>query len=214
MVPGIVSVNVGGSRLFGQWRGRQVKSAIHKEPAVGPVLAEGVNLAGDDQADRRIHGGPDKAVYAYAAEDYEWWSDQLGRSLAPGTFGENFTTAGVDVTNSAIGDRWHVGEAVFQVTQPRDPCFKLAIRMGDSAFGKQFNAARRPGAYLRIIEPGHVAAGDPIAVVAAATPALRIADLFVDELTPELLQRIVADERVADSWRHGAARTLARLGLD
>lgn len=213
MAPGIVSVNIGGSRLFGQWRGRPVRTAILKDPVEGPVLAEGVNLAGDDQADRRIHGGPDKAVYAYAAEDYDWWSGQLGRRLTPGTFGENLTTAGLDVTNSAIGDRWRIGDALFQVTQPRDPCFKLAIRMGDSTFGKQFNAARRPGAYLRIIEPGYVAAGDPITVIAAAAPALRIADLFVDELTPDLLHRIVADERVAPSWRHGAARMLARLGL-
>ena len=212
MTPGIVSVNVGRTRLE-EWRGRLVKTAIDKQPVDGPVLAEGVNLAGDDQADRRIHGGADKAVYAYAVEDYAWWAEQVERTLPPGTFGENLTTVGLDVTNSAIGDRWHVGEAVFQVTQPRDPCFKLAMRMGGGAFGKQFNAARRPGAYLRIIEPGHVAAGDPITVVAAATPALRIADLFVDELTPELLHRIVADERVADGWRRGAARSLQRLGL-
>jgi MOSC domain-containing protein YiiM len=214
MTPGIVSVNVGRPRLEEwRWRGRPVKTAICKEPVSGPVLAEGVNLAGDDQADRRIHGGPDKAVYAYALEDYEWWAGYLGRTLPPGTFGENLTTVGIDVTNSGIGDRWRVGGAVLEVTQPRDPCFKLALRMGEAGFGKQFNAARRPGAYLRIVEPGLITGGDPITVVGAAPPALRIADLFVDELTPDLLQRIVADERVADGWRRGAARTLERLGL-
>jgi MOSC domain-containing protein YiiM len=212
MVPGIVSVNVGRSRTV-QWRGRPVRTAIAKEPVDGPVLAEGVNLAGDDQADRRIHGGPDKAVYAYAAEDYEWWEHQLGRTLLPGTFGENFTTRGLDVTNSAIGDRWHVGGAVFEVSQPREPCFKLALQMGDGAFRKKFDAAGRPGAYLRIIEAGHVAAGDPITVVAAAVPAIRIAELAVENLTPDLMRRIVADDRVALGWRRAAARFLEGLEL-
>jgi len=212
MVPGIVSVNVGRTGTE-QWRGRVVKTAIGKYPVDGPVLADGVTLTGDDQADRRIHGGPDKAVYAYAVEDYEWWEQQLDRALPPGTFGENLTTRHLDVTNSAIGDRWHVGGAVFEVSQPREPCFKLAMRMGDGGFRKKFDAARRPGAYLRIIEPGRVEAGDSITIRSAAGPAIRISDLVVDNLTPELMRRIVADERVAYGWRRSAARFLEGLEL-
>ena len=209
MEPRIVSVNVGGPRLV-EWHGRTVKTAIFKEPADGPILASDVNLSGDDQADRRVHGGPDKSVYAYAAADYDWWSSQLGQHLGPATFGENLTTDGLDLGESHIGDRWRVGEAVFEVAQPREPCFKLGMRMGDAGFVERFEKARRPGVYLRIIEPGLVAAGDPIVVVPADLPAIRLVDLL-DEPTPELLQRIVADGRVPRGWRHAAARALARV---
>jgi MOSC domain-containing protein YiiM len=209
MEPRIVSVNVGRPRLH-EWHGRVIKTAIFKEPVEGAVLAADVNLAGDDQADRRVHGGPDKAVYAYAAEDYEWWEQQLGWPLGPGTFGENLTTTGVDLTQSAIGDRWRVGEAVFEVAQPREPCFKLGMRMGDAAFVEKFAEARRPGAYLRIIEPGVVTAGDAITVTDAAAPKIRIAELLGDP-TAERLQRIRADERVPAGWRRYADRALERL---
>jgi MOSC domain-containing protein YiiM len=205
----LVSVNVGRPRPL-EWHGRRVESGIVKEPVEGPVLASGVNLAGDDQADRRVHGGPDKAVYAYATEDYEWWSGELGTSLPPGTFGENFTTTGIDLTQSAIGDRWRIGDAVFEVAQPREPCFKLGMRMGDAAFRQQFADAGRPGLYLRIVEPGLVAAGDAITIVPADEPAIRIAELDGD-LDPDQLRRVVADERVPNGWRKGAARALERL---
>jgi MOSC domain-containing protein YiiM len=195
-----------------EWQGRLVKSAIVKEPVEGAVLAADVNLSGDDQADRRVHGGPDKAVYAYATEDYEWWEQQLGRPLGPGTFGENLTTVGIDLTQSAIGDRWRVGEAVFEVAQPREPCYKLGMRMGDAAFREQFEEAGRPGVYLRIIEPGLVKAGDSMTVTEAAAPAIRIAEL-VGDLDSEVLRRIVADERVPSGWRRGAARELERLEI-
>ncbi len=210
MSPKIVSVNVGRPRTQ-EWHGRLVTSAIFKEPVEGPILAAGVNLAGDDQADRRVHGGFDKAVYAYAAEDYEWWEGQLGRPLGPATFGENITTAGLDLTHSAIGDRWRIGKAVFEVAQPREPCFKLGMRMGDADFRDQFESAGRPGTYLRIIEPGPVAAGDSITVTPAEEPSIRISELLGDP-TEELLQRIVADGRVPDGWRKGAARALERAG--
>jgi MOSC domain-containing protein YiiM len=209
MEPRIVSVNVGRPQLV-EWHGRTVKTAIFKEPVDGPVLASDVNLSGDDQADRRVHGGPDKSVYAYADGDYEWWESQLGKRLGPGTFGENLTTDGIDLGQSRIGDRWHVGETVFEVAQPREPCFKLGLRMGDAAFVGRFEEARRPGVYLRIIEPGMVAAGDTIVVVPAAPPGIRLVDLL-DDPTPEFLQRIVADGRVPRGWRHAAARALARV---
>ena len=209
MEPRIVSVNVGRPRTV-EWHGRKVRTAIFKDPVEGPVLASDVNLSGDDQADRRVHGGPDKSVYAYAASDYEWWASQLGEPLGPGTFGENLTTDGIDLGQSAIGDRWHVGEAVLEVALPREPCFKLGIRMGDADFVGRFEEARRPGAYLRIVQPGMVAAGDAITVVPAAPPAIRLIQLL-DDPTPEFLQRLLSDGRVPRGWRHAAARALARV---
>jgi MOSC domain-containing protein YiiM len=174
-VTALVSVNVGRPRIV-EWQGRTVMSAIWKDPVDGPIRVDGVNLAGDDQADRRVHGGLDKAVYAYASEDYDWWAASAGR-LAPGTFGENLTTAGIDVNESVLGDRWHVGSAVLEVTQPRMPCFKLGMRMGDPGFPARFLAAGRPGTYLRIVVPGTVASGDSIVVERASVPAATIGSL-------------------------------------
>jgi MOSC domain-containing protein YiiM len=206
--PHLVSVNVGGPRTV-EWRDRVVTTAIWKEPVEGRVPVQGVNLAGDDQADRRVHGGVDKAVYAYAVEDYEWWTSTTG-ALAPATFGENLTTAGIDVTGSRIGDRWRVGTAELEVAQPRQPCFKLGIRMGDDAFPDRFAAAGRPGAYLRIITPGDVAAGDAIEVRAADEPAIAVGALVTDPIADDVLRHAVADPRVTEGWRRAAARALAR----
>jgi MOSC domain-containing protein YiiM len=165
----VVSVNVGRPRVV-EWHGREVETAIWKEPVVGRVVIEGVNVAGDGQADLRVHGGRDKAVYAYAVEDYAWWSEQLGRAVEPGTFGENLTVIGIDLSDAAIGSRWRVGTALLEVTQPRFPCFKLGIRMGDAGFVKEFERAARFGAYLRIVEDGDVGAGDEIVVSASTQP--------------------------------------------
>jgi len=165
----VVSVNVGLPRVV-EWHGRNVETAIWKAPVEGRVAVRGVNVDGDGQADLRVHGGPDKAVYAYAVEDYAWWSDALGRTLAPGTFGENLTVAGVDLSGAQVGSRWRVGTTLLEVTQPRFPCFKLGIRMGDAGFVEQFERAARFGAYFRIVEDGEVGAGDGIELVASAPP--------------------------------------------
>jgi MOSC domain-containing protein YiiM len=161
--PQLVSVNVGRIEAL-EHHGRRVTTAIGKRPVSGRVTTAGVNLTGDDQADRSVHGGPDRALYAYAAEDLDWWSAQLGRPVPPGSMGENLTTAGVDVTGAVVGERWQVGTLTVEVTAPRVPCFKLGIRMGDARFPQRFARAGRPGAYLRIVVHGDVAAGDPIVV--------------------------------------------------
>lgn len=207
-LPALLSVNVGRPRIV-EWRGRPVTSAIWKTPVEGPVPVRGVNLAGDDQADRRVHGGPDKAVYAYAAEDYEWWAHTKG-PLDPGTFGENLTTTGIHLNRCHVGDRWHVGTTVLEVAQPRMPCFKLGIRMGDDTFPGRFADARRPGAYLRVIVEGALAAGDTIDVEPAAPPAVSVGDLVTEDVTDGLLERVAADPRVPDAWRRSAARALTR----
>ncbi len=159
----VVSVNVGTPRLV-RWRNRDVLTSIFKNPVAGPVAVQGVNLVGDDQADRRVHGGPDKALYAYAQEDLDWWSLELGRVLTPGAFGENLTVAGVAVTDAVIGERWRVNDVLLEVSRPRTPCYKLGIRMSDDTFPRRFAAAGRPGAYLRILSAGTVTAGDSIII--------------------------------------------------
>jgi MOSC domain-containing protein YiiM len=145
----VTSVNVGAPRQV-RWHGRTVTTAIWKYPVDGRVPAVGVNIDGDDQADRRVHGGPTKAIYAYAVEDYQWWAEQLGSPLLAGTSGENLTVAGVDLRAAVVGERWHVGTTTVRVTEPRIPCFKLGIRMGDASFVDRFADAARPGTYLAI----------------------------------------------------------------
>ena len=160
----LLSVNAGQPVQIGVRGGRPVMSAIGKVPVAGRVRVAGVNLEGDDQADRRVHGGPDKAVYAYAAEDTAWWAEGLRRELGPGAFGENLTVEGVDVTGAVIGERWRVGTVELEVCQPRQPCMKLARRFDDLLMVRRFALASRPGAYLRIVTEGEIGAGDAITV--------------------------------------------------
>jgi MOSC domain-containing protein YiiM len=199
----IVSVNVGRPVPLTMRRGRPVRSAIGKAPVAGRVQVAGVNLEGDEQADRRVHGGPDKAVYAYAAEDAAWWAEELGREMPPGMFGENLTAAGLDVSGAVIGERWRAGTVELEVCQPRLPCFKLAARFGEPLMVKRFAQAGRPGAYLRIVTPGELGAGDAIEVLArpehGVTIALVSAAILLDEellggaaAAPELPDRLAA----------------------
>jgi MOSC domain-containing protein YiiM len=207
----IVSVNVGRPRQV-EWHGRTVTTAIWKSPVRGRVLVEGVNLAGDDQADRRVHGGPTKAVYTYATEDYAWWAEQLGKELRPGTFGENLTLAGVDVRALVVGERWRAGTAVLRVTEPRFPCFKLGIRMGDAAFVDRFGAARRSGSYFTIERAGMVGAGDAIERLDTPEHRYTIGE-FVDDKEdggPEALDRLAGQALVSESWREWADRAATR----
>lgn len=208
----VVSVNVGEVRTV-EWAGRLVTTGIWKSPVIGRRRLQGVNLIGDDQADRRVHGGPDKAVYAYADEDYRWWSVQLGQEMGPATFGENLTTAGLDLGAAIVGERWAVGTALLEVSQPREPCFKLGIRMGDAGFVHRFGEAGRTGAYLRIIEEGEIGAGDVITVVSRPDHGLTVAaihEAYRDGPT-ELLEQVAAIDTVPESWREWAQRKLARV---
>ena len=209
--PKVVSVNVGGVRTV-EWAGRRVTTGIWKSPVAGRRRVEGVNLLGDDQADRRVHGGPDKAVYAYAADDYRWWTDRLGEALGPGTFGENLTTAGLDLGAAVVGERWAVGTTVLEVSQPREPCFKLGVRMGRASFVDEFAEAGRSGTYLRIVQAGEVGAGDPITVVSRPEHGLTVADIHAAYAEPhhDALRRIAAVAAVPETWRTWAERRLAR----
>lgn len=207
----VLSVNVGQPRTV-EWGGREVVTSIWKAPVDGRVRAAGVNLAGDAQADLRVHGGPDKAVYAYAMEDYRWWGDELGRELSHATFGENLTVGGIDLRAAVVGEVWAVGTARFRVAQPRMPCFKLGIRMNDASFVERFERAHRNGAYLRIVTEGDVGAGDVVELESRPSHGLTvdsIAEAF-ESLDPALLTRLAAVDDVPEQWRDWARRRLAR----
>jgi MOSC domain-containing protein YiiM len=160
----VLSVNVGGPRTIETGK-RSVTTGIWKTPVAGRVRAHGTNLDGDVQVDRENHGGPHKAIYAYAAEDLAYWEQHLGRPLGPGALGENLTTSGIDPNTATIGERWAIGSTLLEVSEPRSPCYRLALRHGEPKLVRDFVVAERPGAYLRIIEPGDIGAGDAIEVV-------------------------------------------------
>ena len=206
--PQVLAVNVGAVRTV-DWHGIEVATGIWKAPVAGRIGVRGVNLEGDDQADRSVHGGADKAVYAYASEDYEWWSTTRTDCLELATFGENLSTAGIDLNACRIGDRWQVGSALLEVAQPRTPCHKLGIRMGDDRFPTRFAEAGRPGVYLRIIVPGDVGAGDLISVEVATPPAVRIGSLVGEEVDEESLRIAACDPRVPRVWRAAASAALS-----
>lgn len=172
----LLSVQVGGPQLY-EWLGRQVETSIFKEPVAGPVAVRGHNLEGDEQSDRKNHGGTDKAVYAYAREDLDWWEAELGRPAGNGLFGENLTTSGLDLTNAVIGQVWRVGTAVLQVSEPRTPCWKLGLKMGDPGFPRRSAASRRPGVLLRILAEGVLQAGDPVTLDPPPAHGVTAADI-------------------------------------
>lgn len=203
----VVSVNVSSVRtlLHG---GKAIATGIFKTPVNGRVAVQGVNLHGDDQADRSVHGGEVRAVYAYASEDYAWWELQLGRTLPPGQFGENITTAGIDVNAALVGECWRVGSALLQITLPRVPCYKLAMKMGDPRFIKRFARALRPGPYLSIVEEGVVEQGDSIEVVSRPSHDLSIAKMVrIYLFERECLSELLVPE-LPFSWREWIATQL------
>jgi len=200
----VLSVNVGTAREF-EYGGRPAKSAIWKAPAVGRIAARGVNLDGDDQADREAHGGPDKAVYAYAVEDFRWWEQEIGRSLAYGEFGENLTTKGIEVNDALVGERWEIGSTVLEVSEPRIPCWRFGVRMNDKKFPRRFSEALRPGPYLRIVVEGDVGADDEIRVVERPDHHLTIRDVFrIYTRDRDEVERLLAVRQLSESWRSWA----------
>jgi MOSC domain-containing protein YiiM len=201
----VLSVNVGAVRAF-EYGGRPARSAIWKSPVVGRIAVRGINLAGDDQADRKAHGGPDKVVYAYAVEDARWWEQEIGRALAYGELGENLTTHGMEVNDALVGERWQIGTVVLEVSEPRIPCWRLGVRMNDKLFPRHFTEALRPGAYLRVVVEGDVGAGDEIRVVERPDHDLTIRDVFrIYTRDRQEVERLLAVPRMSASWRRWAA---------
>lgn len=181
----VLSLNVGLPKVIGTRGGQPVLSGIDKQPVSGRHAVRGVNIDGDGQADLTVHGGVDKAIYAYAAEDSAWWAERLGREVHPGMFGENLTTSGLDCTGAVVGEQWVIGDLILEVCQPRLPCFKLGMQFDDPKMLKAFVQASRPGVYLRIMQEGDVAAGDPIEVTERPSHGVTVA-LVADAIQKDL----------------------------
>jgi MOSC domain-containing protein YiiM len=201
----LLSVSVGLPREI-EWKGGIVRTSIFKAPVGGRVRVSRLNLDGDQQSDLTVHGGFDKAVYAYPSEHYSFWRRQLpGMDLASGVFGENFTTEGLLEETLHIGDRLRVGSATFVVTQPRMPCFKLGIRFNRSDMVKRFLQSGRTGFYFAVLQEGEVATGDSIELLERDEHNIPVADVVNlyrgDATNQKLLRRVSELPSLPESWR-------------
>jgi MOSC domain-containing protein YiiM len=211
----IVAVNVAIPRLV-EFDGRLISTGIYKTPVRGPRRVGRTNIEGDGQADLTVHGGPDKAVYAFPLEHYAFYQEALGRDpFEYGQFGENLTTRGLLEAGVRIGDRYRMGEVLFEVSQPRAPCFKFAIKMGSSEVIRIFLESGRSGFYLRVLEEGLIAAGDGIELAATDAAAPSVAEIhrlyFFDKQNLEALRRAVGCTRLAPAFRDSFVSRLAKL---
>lgn len=206
----VLSVNVGRARDF-QYDGHPARSAIWKSPVAGRIAARGVNLDGDEQADRVAHGGPDKAIYSYAIEDARWWKGKIGRPLPYGAFGENLTTEGIEVNDALVGERWKIGTTVLEVSEPRVPCWRLGVRMNDKMFPRRFTEALRPGSYLRIVVEGDMGAGDEIRLIERPEHTLTIRDVFrIYVRDRDEVERLLGVPQLSESWKRWAGDWLGK----
>ncbi len=199
----LISVNIGTIQQLDGTKG-VVLSGIFKTPVPGSINLAWSGVTGDHQADRRHHGGRDKAVNVYADEHYAYWRQQTGGPLGPGAFGENFTTEGLLEDAVCIGDTFHIGVARVQVTQPRQPCFKLAAKMRQPQFVRWVQQSGRTGFYLRVLQPGALQAGDEVVLSHRVEPAVSVAEANHTMYAPpqrDAVERLLAVAELSDSWR-------------
>ena len=214
MTERLVSVNVGLPREV-EWDGKTVRTAIWKEPVEGPRTVRRINIDGDDQADRLAHGGEHRAVFVYQLDSYRYWERELGRTdFTYGQFGENFTVEGLADDTVCIGDRYRIGDALFEVTQPRVTCYRVGIRMNERAMPTLLVAHHRPGFYFRVLEEGAVQAGDEIEKVADGPEQLTVADvdalLYLPGKSRALLQRALRVPPLSEGWKRSFRELLAK----
>jgi MOSC domain-containing protein YiiM len=201
----VVSVNVGLPREV-QWREDLVETGIHKAPVSGRITVCRLNLEGDRQADLSVHGGPEKAVYAYPVEHYAYWREELpGVPLPWGAFGENLSIQGFQEDRIRVGDVFRIGTTELVVTQPRLPCFKLNLRFQRSDMVRRFLKSGRTGFYFAVLKEGELKVGDGFELVPAAGPAVSIPDIVrlyaTDRNNRGLLQRAVETAGLPQAWR-------------
>ena len=204
LVGRIISINVGAPREI-QVNGRSVRTGIFKYSVDGKIALRGYNLLGDGQADRRVHGGPYKAVYLYPSEHYPYWKDQFSLSELPfGAFGENITSEGISESAVCIGDQFRFGSAILQVSQPRMPCFKLALRFERPDMVKRFWQSGRSGIYFSVVVEGEMGSGDPIEKVSEGPEQVTVADIVRlykgEEWSAEVLARALRSP-LYGSWK-------------
>lgn len=191
------------------WAGKLKRTAIDKRPVTHRVEVRPGGLAGDERADQRHHGSPGQAVYAYAREDYDWWERELGRELRDGRFGENLTTSGLDVNGALLGERWRIGTALLEVSAPRVPCVVFRNWLDEPGWVRRFTEAARPGAYLRVVEPGELGAGDEVEVAFRPGASVTVAESFLAyHGDAELLRRVLALPGHDERWDAVAERVL------
>jgi MOSC domain-containing protein YiiM len=188
----LLSVNIGRERQ--QQRKDYVETTgIYKMPVDNSVEIKSLGIEGDAICDRKNHGGPDQALYIYGGADYAWWEQELGRELAPGTFGDNLTISDLESATFNVGDYLHIGEVTLQVTAPRIPCGTFATRMGDPQWVKKFRAAERPGLYVRVVKEGIIKAGDPVTAEKYTGETISIVEMYrghyVKDKSKESLQK-------------------------
>jgi len=192
--------------------GKPDRSAINKRPVAGPVDIGHLGLDGDEQGDKVNHGGVDQALYAYAREDLDWWTEQLGRELPNGIFGENVTTAGIDIGSALIGETWRLGVVLVQVTSPRIPCVTFRSWIDEPSWVKRFAAAGRSGAYLRVLTPGRVQAGDELTVLDTPAQAVTVAEsmraYYGDR---DIMRRLLTVEGRGLKWDEIGADVLSKV---
>ena len=211
----LLSLNVGRPREVA-WEGRTVRTAVWKEPVDGRRMVRRINIDGDDQADRAAHGGEHRAVYVYQIDSFRYWEAELGRQdFTPGQFGENFTVEGLADDEVCIGDRYRIGDAVFEVTQPRVTCFRLGLRMDEPRMPSLLVAHHRPGFYFRVLQEGPVQAGDAIMRVLTGPEQLTVADtdalLYLPHKSRRALQAAVRIPALSEGWK-GSFRSLLERG--
>jgi MOSC domain-containing protein YiiM len=199
--------------------GRRVRTGIVKRAVQGAVTVGRCNLAGDGQADLDNHGGPHKAVYAYALEHYAFWRRELGRAdLEYGSFGENLTIAGLDEAALRLGDQLDIGSACFSISQPRVPCFKLGLRLGDPDLPRRFAQSLRTGCYLQVLREGQLEAGDPVRLGERGDPRLALRTLFdayrrpFDPAATRVLALALESPALSPAWREQIGQRLQRSG--
>jgi MOSC domain-containing protein YiiM len=211
----VISVNVGLPRAVA-WKGRTVVTGIFKEPVAGRIAVKRLNLEGDRQADLTVHGGLEKAVYAYPAEYYLFWREQFPEMELPwGMFGENLTVEGLLDATMHIGDHFQVGCAHLMVTQPRLPCYKLGLKFGRDDILKRFLQSEMTGFYFAVLKEGEVAAGDPIMLLHRDEHQVKVTDITrlyrQDKHNLDLLRRAVAVEALPEAWRDYFLQRLTQL---
>lgn len=200
----IVSVNIGEPATI-QWRGKEVKTGIYKYPVDGPIILETEDVKNDNVIDRKHHGGADKACYAYSADHYSYWQKLYPEiDFHYGIFGENLTIDGLNEAGIFIGDVYQIGETRVQVTQPRQPCFKLGVRFGTQKIIRQFVDSGFSGVYFRILKQGKVKAGDEITRIQKqnAVSIQKVFELlYTDELQKDFIRKAIDDPNLAESCR-------------
>jgi MOSC domain-containing protein YiiM len=213
----LLSVNVSQPKEVRQ-NGKVVTTGIFKESVPGRVMLRALNLDGDGQADLNAHGGVHKAAYAYSIENYEYWKRELGRDdFRYGQFGENFTVEGMLEDVVHLGDVFRVGGAMVQISEPRAPCAKLALKMGLPQFPKRFLASERVGFYLRVLREGEVGAGDVIEQVDAEPERMTVRQFvhlaYFDEGNLEGVRRALRIRGLPPDWREWLEDVLAKAGM-